>query len=152
MVICQRPANGHFGNKPLCAIELKSFNPSKNKIIADLERNLFSLNLKANTGDSILSYTVLAALHWNKRIDIENNEQHKREVKEKYEKILTDFKLENTNISVSKDIFALSKSRGTVDIGSFELKTNTIVESLDTSTQHHFTGSILCFIKQAATN
>lgn len=32
---------GQFGLQTLCAIELKSFNPVNNKIIADLERNLF---------------------------------------------------------------------------------------------------------------
>ena len=147
IAIYQKPKSntGQISLQPLCAIELKSFNPAKNKIIADLERNLFFLKLKGNTGESILSYTVFAALHWNKRINVQDEEQHKVNLNKKYDEILNFLQPSCEHIDISKEVFILSKSMGTVEIEDVNLDTNEFFESLDTTTRHHFCGVIVCF-------
>lgn len=147
VVIYQHPKNAQLGEQPLCAIELKSFNPPKNKIIADLERNLFFLNLKANTGGSALSYTLFGALHWNKKICIHDKDKHKRSLDQKYDQILRHLKLNNPHIIFRKEIFTLSQSDGAVEIEGVDLDRGAIIETLDTSTKHHFMGVIICFEK-----
>lgn len=147
VAIYQHPKNGQLGEQPLCAIELKSFNPSKNKIIADLERNLFFLNLKANTGDSALPYTLFGALHWNKKINRHDECKHKRSLDQKYDQILSYLKLNNPHIIFRKEIFTLSQSEGTVEIEDVDLDREAIIETLDTSTKHYFIGVIICFEK-----
>lgn len=147
IVVCKNPANGQFSEQPLCAIELKSFNPPKHKIIADLERNLFFLNLKANTGNSILSYTLFAALHWNKKTNVNDNEKHKINLDKKYEEIFVSFRLNNPDITMRKEIFSLSRSVGTVEVDDIDIENDIIIESLDSSTKHHFMGAIICFEK-----
>ncbi|MFW1927527.1 hypothetical protein [Acinetobacter ursingii] len=135
-----------FGKyQPVCAIELKSFNPPKNKIIADLERNLFFLNLKGNTGESMLNCTFFAALHWNKKISVENDEKQKEILNEKYEKITTPLKLNNPHIIVHKEIFSLSKSIGEIEIEHIDIENDKVIESIHTSTKHNFMGTIICF-------
>lgn len=48
---------------PLCAIEVKGFNPSKSLIIKDLERNSEYFALTSPTGASTLPFSVFIALH-----------------------------------------------------------------------------------------
>lgn len=133
--------------QPVCVIELKSFNPPKNKIVADLERNVFFLSLKGNTGESMLNCTFFAALHWNKKISVENDEKQKEILNKKYEKILTPLKLNNPHIIVHKEIFSLSKSIGEIEIDDIDVENDKVIESIDTSTKHHFMGAIICFEK-----
>lgn len=148
IVVYENATHGQFGEQPLCAIELKSFNPPKGKIIADLERNLFFLKLKANTGTSVLRYTLFAALHWNKKFNINENEKHKINLDKRYEEILVTLRQKNQDIIIRKEIFSLSKSVGTVEIEDIDIENDTAIESLDSSTKHHFMGVIVCFEKR----
>src|SRR5690606_8286566 len=55
------PNSGQFGVRPLCAIELKGFNPGAELVRADLERSLGFLRNTGPTGDSVLEFAVFAA-------------------------------------------------------------------------------------------
>lgn len=148
IAIYKKSVDIFFGKyQPVCAIEIKSFNPPDNKIIADLERNLFFLNLKGNTGETVLNYTFFAALHWSKKINIEEDEKHKINLDRKYEKILAPFKSNNPYITVYKEILSLSKSVGNIEIKDVDVETDLITQSVDTSTRHHFMGAIIGFNK-----
>ena len=55
---------------PLCAIEVKSFNPTKNSVMDDLVRNAEYFNVRSPTGESTLPLAVFIALEscrnvWN---------------------------------------------------------------------------------------
>lgn len=149
IAVYQHPANGQFGKQPLCIIEVKSFNPPTNKIIADLERNLFFLSLKCNTGESVLNYTIFAALHWNKKNNIEDENKHKINLDKKYEKILKSLTLSNPHITMNHKVFSLSKSIGRLDIEGIDVEEDKIIQSLDKSTRHHFMGALIYFEKSS---
>lgn len=134
----------HFSDYPLCAIELKAFNPQKSKIIADLERNLAFLNLKANTGESVLEFTIFAAFHWCKRISIGEDQKHIENLKQKYEKIFSELS-KFTSIKLHEpNIFTLSSSLGVVEHVDEE------TAEINTSTKHHFSGVIITFSKESS--
>lgn len=59
---------------PVCAIEVKGFDPSANLITKDLERNSEYFWLKSNTGDSMLPFTFFIALHSYKNVLNDNKE------------------------------------------------------------------------------
>lgn len=58
---------------PICAIELKGFNPSRTNIIKDLKRNSEYFFLTDDTGDSLIQFTVFGALHSFNRINNTNS-------------------------------------------------------------------------------
>lgn len=51
-----------------CPIELKGFNPSKQKVIKDLQRNIEYLNFETETGRSSVFFTLFAALYSKKKL------------------------------------------------------------------------------------
>jgi len=62
---------------PICAIEVKGFNPNKSLIIADLERNSEYFRLTSRTGASILPFAFFISLHsykgvWNDKKEKSN--------------------------------------------------------------------------------
>jgi len=83
-----------FGDKPICPIEIKDFNPSKAEILKDLKRNLQLLELvDKNTGASILKFAFLAVLEEHKNCLTEKNiSKGLDKIKAKYEKRLKSFK------------------------------------------------------------
>lgn len=52
-----------LADTPLCAIEIKGFNPRKPLIVKDLERNAEYFNITSATGSSTLPFAVFVALH-----------------------------------------------------------------------------------------
>lgn len=50
-------------NKAVCAIEVKGFNPSRNYVIKDLERNAEYFGLYCKTGRSIIEFTAFCAFY-----------------------------------------------------------------------------------------
>lgn len=48
---------------PVCAVEIKGFNPSRTSVLADLRRNLEYLRFQDITGKSRLRHTFFAAMH-----------------------------------------------------------------------------------------
>lgn len=79
-----------YGQLPLCAIEVKGFNPSKSSIIKDLERNLSFFEITSNTGNSTLPLAAFATI----KLYFNSAKQNKRvnnlnKVKTLYESYLT---------------------------------------------------------------
>lgn len=97
-------------DKPLCAIEIKGFRPSKAEIIKDLERNAEYFHLTSPTGKSTLPFTVFLALHNYKGVF--NNEKERKnlsKLKQLYQMYIDD----NTNLScLSHDIKVMTVRRG----------------------------------------
>ncbi|ELJ8531306.1 hypothetical protein RUK45_003383 [Vibrio cholerae] len=54
---------GTLENTPICAIELKGFNPAKNLVIKDLNRNLEYFKLYCSTGKSQIEFTQFCAIY-----------------------------------------------------------------------------------------
>jgi len=139
---------GDREDSPLCVIELKAFNPSKVNILKDLERNIALLNLKANTGNNALTFTVFSSFEWFDELEIDNDEEHIQKALRKYQKIIDSLRLDDELIEAKLDIFPVKKSHGDV-YSNFEYN-NGVVEDLseiDPSTKHHYIGVIITFRK-----
>ncbi|CAI2302480.1 hypothetical protein [Vibrio parahaemolyticus] len=54
---------GTLEDKPVCAIELKGFNPTKGLVIKDIERNLDYFSFTGQTGKSKIEFTEFCALY-----------------------------------------------------------------------------------------
>lgn len=94
---------------PLCAIEVKGFNPSKHLIIKDLERNAEYFYLSSRTGDSTLPFSVFIALHSYKGVWSDEKEQSKlSKVKKRYQNYITSNKSLNS-LSQSVDVFTIRR-------------------------------------------
>lgn len=132
--------NSYQGTPPLCAIELKAFNPSRTVVLKDLRRNLQYLRLSGSTGRSVLPYTFFAALHAVNKIA--NNEQqlihNTKEIKDRYSRWLAELGT-LSDINVEVDSFTLSSEL----IG--ETSHDGYREVLDRDSRHHFIGVIICF-------
>ncbi|WP_152456542.1 hypothetical protein [Microbulbifer sp. THAF38] len=75
---------------PLCAIEVKGFNPSKQLIIKDLERNSEYFGLASRTGTSTLPFAVFIGLHSYKGVwDDKKEKSNILKVKNRYEKYIS---------------------------------------------------------------
>ena len=78
--------NGHTGSQPMCAIELKGFNPAKNLVLKDLRRNLEYFSNSGCTGESLLGSTLFGALHSWSNLGTEAEEDQKYEsLRRKYQ-------------------------------------------------------------------
>jgi hypothetical protein len=94
---------------PLCAIEVKGFNPSKLLIIKDLERNAEYFDLTSPTGSSILAFSVFIALHSYKGVWNDKKEKSNiAKVKKRYEKYI-DTNNNINNLSHSVDTFTIRR-------------------------------------------
>lgn len=128
------PNNGYVGHQPICAIELKGFNPARLKVLEDLKRNLRYFRLTGETGHSVLTSTIFAAFYCWKKSGNESEENDKVEnLKINYTSWLSelgpvpDIEIRVNTHSVRKDL------KGTVvDEGEYQV--------LDTDTIHHFVG------------
>jgi hypothetical protein len=94
---------------PLCAIEVKGFNPNKPLIIKDLERNAEYFNLTSRTGDSTLPFAVFIALHSYKGVWSDEKEQSNiSKVKNRYQNYIDGNKNLNS-LSQSVDVFTIRR-------------------------------------------
>lgn len=94
---------------PLCAIEVKGFNPSKPLIIKDLERNAEYFELKSPTGGSILPFAVFIALHSYKGVWNDKKEQSNlSKVKNRYQSYIDDNNKLNS-LSQCVDVFTIRR-------------------------------------------
>jgi hypothetical protein len=95
---------------PLCAIEVKGFNPSKSLIIEDLERNAEYFGLVSKTGRSTLPFAIFLSLHAYKGVWDENKEkQNILKVKKRYERYIK----ENSKLAdLSHSVDAFTVRRG----------------------------------------
>lgn len=130
------PNSGHFGVRPLCAIECKGFNPSADLVHADLERNLGFLRTTGPTGDSVLEFAVVAALHSYRRFAderVRSNVQRTRDKYTAYRAKLGDLSDMNVDIDV--------KSVSVEQVGTVVQGVD--YDELDTSSRHHFVGAMI---------
>ncbi len=116
----QRPGNidiaVYTDNKgidtPLCAIEIKGFNPAKPLIIKDLERNAEYFGLTSPTGNSTLPFTFFIALHSYKGVWNYNKENSNiLKVEQRYHNYIN----ENNNLNkLVHNVEAFTIRRGVV--------------------------------------
>ncbi|CAE6864510.1 hypothetical protein IQ288_05110 [Burkholderia sp. R-69980] len=130
--------SGYLGMQPLCAIELKGFDPSRKLVIADLKRNLEFHRVAGATGKSVLAFSFFSALHAFKKTSDELLAQADLDqTKRLYEKWISevgdtgDHRFEVETFTVSKELVGR-----VVDEGDYEV--------LDTDARHHFVGVVVC--------
>jgi hypothetical protein len=126
---------------PVCAIELKGFNPSKTSVLADLRRNLEYLRFEDLTGPNRLKYTFFAAMHsFPKTTSQAGCEKDIEGLKIRYERwigalgALRDVKYDVATFTVES---AFDVSAADDDETFFELEA------------HHFAGVIITFERKA---
>jgi len=130
------PNSGHFGVRPLCAIELKGFDPGAGLVRADLERNLGFLRTTGPTGDSVLEFAVFAALHSYGRYRDEQVRGNEQRTRDKYKGYLE--KLGNlSDINVDIKVKSVSVEQAGTVIQGIDY------DELDTSSRHHFVGAMV---------
>jgi hypothetical protein len=97
-------------DSPLCAIEVKGFNPSKELIIEDLERNSQYFELTSPTGTSTLPFTAFIALHSYKSVwDDDKENKNIEKVRKRYQGYINENSSLNT---LSHDIDVMTIRRG----------------------------------------
>ena len=144
-VYVDKPNNSYIGAQPLCAIELKAFNPKRKLVLDDLRRNLEYFQISGLTGRSIIEFTMFAALHafpkHKHRADhqIQRNEH---DTKVKYEKWLSELG-RTDDVHIDIDAFTISKELlgAVVDEDDHQV--------LDTNACHHFVGIIVLFLSKS---
>lgn len=136
------PNSGWFGPRPLCAIELKAFNPSRKSVLADLKRNLEYLRLKGPTGQSCVNFTLFGALHaLGKPATEENVRSNELDLRIKYQTHSAELG-DIGNFQVEVESFTISKEFiGEIyDYGDHA--------SVDASSRHHFVGIVVTIQKR----
>ncbi|WPU57052.1 hypothetical protein SQW19_05535 [Stenotrophomonas acidaminiphila] len=128
--------SGYWGYQPVCAIEVKGFDPAKRLVLEDLRRNLCFLRVTGDTGESVLEFTVFAAFHSYKRTTDRWVAVHENEIRQRYKGWindlgdLSDIKVDVQAIRVSLD------QQGTITCGID-------YDEIDISTKHHIVGAIV---------
>lgn len=85
------PNNGYLGDQPICAIELKGFNPTRKLVLKDLKRNLEFFYLSGRTGGSVIESALFGALHAWSTVGSKAEEERKAlDIKSKYENWLSE--------------------------------------------------------------
>lgn len=101
--------DGTWHGKPVCAIELKGFNPQRKVVIEDLKRNAEYFDLSCDSGSSQIAFTVFAALHSYKYVQNEESvTKNQNFLRTKYSKWLSELNSSNS-YSANINIFTLSK-------------------------------------------
>ncbi|WP_133499627.1 hypothetical protein [Cognatilysobacter terrigena] len=132
------PNSGYFGLQPICAIELKGFDPAANVIEADLKRNLEFLRTTGPTGDSVLEFTVFCALHSYKRLEDAQMDRNLQALRDRYADYVSALgALADIDVDVTVRTIS-SEQVGTVIEGPDYAE-------LDDSSRHHFAGAIVVF-------
>lgn len=135
VAVYEEASNSNFlGYKPVCAVELKGFNPPRSLVIKDLKRNLRYFGLSGDTGGSSIKNTIFAALHfWSKSGSEEKETERLKFLKTRYTSWLSELgsspevEMEVNAYTVRKDFIG-----EVVDEGEYQ--------TLDTDTIHHFAG------------
>lgn len=137
------PNNGYLGHQPLCAIELKAFNPQRALVIDDLKRNLEYFRLAGPTGSSVISFSLFAALHsFAKHDDEQKVQSNEEKIKAQYQMWLSELGPLN-DVDADIESFTVSKELlgEVIDEGEYKV--------LDTDSRHHFVGAIVRFTKKS---
>ncbi|MEH0758694.1 hypothetical protein H4F20_03285 [Vibrio sp. 16] len=124
--------------KPECAIEVKGFNPQKDKILDDLIRNLEYFTMQANTGTSRLPSAYFIALHSYKNTMSDKKEaSNLKRVEKRYWNYLSTLQLPS-QVKASVEIFTIR--RGLVPDKD---DPHTAQFGLDGTEDYHFMGAII---------
>lgn len=102
--------DGNFNGRPVCAIELKGFNPNRTTVLLDLKRNAEYFSLSCVTGDSQIDFSIFAALHSLKNTQTAASANEDREsLRTKYNNWLSELaKTEDYTVGIK--VFTLSSS------------------------------------------
>ncbi len=126
--------NGYLGYQPVCAIELKGFNPVRSLVLKDLKRNLRYFEVTGDTGGSVLTSTIFAALHcWDKTED-------EYEENKKVEKIENLYRSWLSELCHSPSVDTLVKAHSISKDLEGEVVEEVEYQVLNTDTIHHFVG------------
>lgn len=133
------PNNGYLGHQPICAIELKGFNPSRSLVLKDLKRNLEYFSVKGNTGSSVLGSALFGALHSWSTVETQCEEESKGEkLRAKYVGWLSELpKTSNIRSTVSVHQIRQDLVGEVVDEGDYQ--------ALNSDTIHNFVGIVVEF-------
>lgn len=131
--------NGYFGHQPICAIELKGFNPARVLVLEDLRRNLEYFSIRGNTGSSVLGTTLFGALHSWSKVGTQCEEEEKAEkLRSKYVDWLSELpKIPNIRITVTIHHISQDLVGEEVDEGDYQV--------LNSDTIHNFVGIVVEF-------
>jgi hypothetical protein len=130
---------------PVCAIELKGFNPSNSTVLTDLRRNAELFSLTAPTGDSTLPLAVFGALHSVRKLgQIDREGENLRSVEDRYRGLLAQVG---------------HRERYLADVKSFSVRHQSERDGIDadgspdfaSDDNHHFIGALVVFEAKSAT-
>lgn len=125
--------SGYWGYQPVCAIEVKGFDPAKQLVLEDLRRNLCFLRATGETGDSVLEFAVFAAFHSYKRTADHWVTRHEADVLERYKGWVNELG-DLSDIEADVQVVRVSlEQQGTITYG-------VDYDEIDTSTKHHIVG------------
>lgn len=138
-VYYEKPSTPYFGRKPLCAIELKGFNPARTLVLDDLRRNLQLMRVSGPTGSSVLEFTAFASLHSvSAPKDACAAVKKEQEIQKKYSAWMSELGPRDDLIELVEAFTVRCESNGTLSMELDELV-------LDPSSRHHFIGVVVTF-------
>ncbi|ENG7521802.1 hypothetical protein ABVD55_005030 [Vibrio harveyi] len=139
IVVYENKNNTYIGKQPICAIELKGVNPQRTLVVKDLRRNFELLILEANTGKSVLDFTLFASVHAFDNISSDDQIKHNENaILKRYTKWLSEVgKLSGIEAEIIAKTVS-SETLGTVYDEADEL-------AIDTSTCHQFIVVLVTF-------
>ena len=141
VVYDNRTIKGYYGLIPVCAIEVKGFNPPKALVLCDLKRNLEYFYVRANTGESAIEFTLFVAIEYSTECDVVGAASRRKDIKEKYEKYVEVLCIGNDVNSVL-DVFDVSH-----DPDGRVYDYEDYVPVINTSDRHHYIGVVVCFFR-----
>jgi len=122
---------------------VKGFNPSKDNIIPDLQRNAEYFSVSSATGKSLISFTAFVALHsYKNTMTLEKEQKNLTKVKERYEKYIEGVNLPS-GIKCKADIFTIRRGTPPAPDDSFILEMG-----LSGDEDYHFIGAVICFTNE----
>jgi len=129
---------GYIGKKPICAIEVKGFNPSRKKVLEDLKRNLGYFELSGATGPSVIDFAVFVSAHFFKKTDAAGANKREEKVKRRYAEILSEVGVDRS-VEFDLSLFPISHlAEGrVVDEGEENV--------LYAEDRHHYIGVLIVF-------
>jgi hypothetical protein len=136
--------NGYFGQQPLCAIEVKGFNPARKLVLQDLSRNLEFLRVRGPTGASELEFTLLASMHsYERHRTDEQIAKNLERARACYLQWIAELG-PMSDVRFNVDTFTVRKEQvgRVIDEGEYS--------TLDSDATHHFVGAIVSFQAQPA--
>jgi hypothetical protein len=130
---------GAPSESPICAIELKGFNPSNSTVLTDLKRNAAFFSLTGPTGGSTIAFAVFGALHSVRKLaQIDKPDENLRKTKERYSKLLAQLNKPDLYLPEVETFSVRHQSqRDAIDADD--------VPDFASEDNHHFIGALVVF-------